>query len=457
MRVHSLLDTATMYGTHTQLTRVAAKVACDGSNASEHKAHGADPAHSWVAVNPQDSPRNPSTERSQDDGILLIVPARLYGHKVQCLVDSGATRCYMSPDIQLAAGINCTASETFLELADGTRVISAGRAPAVLFSIGGNSFRMDFTVTKLLHGVDLVLGMTWLQRVNPLIDWTVPRLLLESEHQLSAVRGQWIASTEAPSTVKVIDDAKWASMRGDDRDLTTNLEILQTPTFWRYAQSSMPWRAKDAGGGGKHGDPHKSPVLGDGDVQPTAADGDGDPVVVAKRKKRRRLRIRTPEERERLPKSKVAAQRVLVSHKQFARILGRSRQTPAFCAIVRPANDDLIADESKGMTALRRQQLSKERGPKHAEDFKSVEEQREAVLEGLPVEQREQLRAILKKHAAVFPDALPKGAPPKREVEHKIDLVEGAVPKSKPPYRLEPKEQDELEKQIASLVDPDFI
>ena len=260
VRVHSLLDTATMYGTHTPLTRVAAKVACGGSNASEHKAHGADPAHSWVAVNPQDSPRNPSTERSQDDGILLIVPARLYGHKVQCLVDSGATRCYMSPDIQLAAGLNCTASETFLELADGTRVISAGRAPAVLFSIGGNSFRMDFTVTKLLHGVDLVLGMTWLQRVNPLIDWTVPRLLLESEHQLSAVRGQWIASTEAPGTVKVIDDAKWASMRGSDRDLTTNLEILQTPTFWRYAQSSMPWRAKDAGGGGKHGDPHKSPV-----------------------------------------------------------------------------------------------------------------------------------------------------------------------------------------------------
>ena len=118
----------------------------------------------------------------------------------------------MSPDIQLAVGLNCTTSETFLELADGTRVISAGRAPAVLFSIGGNSFRMDFTVTKLLHGVDLVLGMTWLQRVNPLIDWTVPRLLLESEHQLSAVRGQWIASTEAPSTVKVIVDAKWISM-----------------------------------------------------------------------------------------------------------------------------------------------------------------------------------------------------------------------------------------------------
>ena len=106
---------------------------------------------------------------------------------------------HVPPDIQLAAGINCTASNTFLELADGTQILSAGKAPAVLFSVGVNSFRMDFTVTKLLHGVDLVLGMNWLQRVNPLIDWTVPRMLLGNDDQhMSAVRGQWISSSESP-------------------------------------------------------------------------------------------------------------------------------------------------------------------------------------------------------------------------------------------------------------------
>ena len=225
--IHSLLATATLYGTHTQLTKAAATV--KGSSSSEQKAHGMESAQQWVAVGSQDPPTVPSTQRSQEDGILLIVPAQLYGHKVRALDDSGATRCYMSPDIQLAAGINCTASNTLLELADGTQILSAGKAPAVLFSLGIHSFRMDFTVTKLLHGVDLVLGMNWLQRVNPLIDWAVPRMLLGDADRTSAVRGQWIASTEAPGTVKVVQDADLAAIR--DPSFCSSLDILHTPTF----------------------------------------------------------------------------------------------------------------------------------------------------------------------------------------------------------------------------------
>ena len=125
--LHSLLATATLYGTHTQLTKTVANV--QGNSSSEQtEAQVGKTAQQWVAVDPQDPPTVPSTQLSQEDGILLIVPAQLYGHKVRALVDSGATRCYMSPDIQLAAGINCTASNTFLELADGTQILSVGKA-----------------------------------------------------------------------------------------------------------------------------------------------------------------------------------------------------------------------------------------------------------------------------------------------------------------------------------------
>ena len=168
----------------------------------------------------------------------------------------------MSPDIQLAAGINCTASNTFLELADGTQILSAGKAPAVLFSVGVNSFRMDFTVTKLLHGVDLVLGMNWLQRVNPLIDWTVPRMLLTSDDHMSAVRGQWIASSESPGTVKVIQDADLDTIR--DPSFCSSLEVLKTPTFWRYAPSSLPWRAKGTLKGGVNDQSSEQPACSGG-------------------------------------------------------------------------------------------------------------------------------------------------------------------------------------------------
>ena len=52
----------------------------------------------------------------------------------------------------------------------------------------------------------------------------------------------------------------------------------------------------------------------------------------------------------------------------------------------------------------------------------------------------------------MFPEQLPKGRPPKREVEFEIKTEEGAVPPNKPPYRLSPKEHEELQAQIDDLL-----
>ncbi|XP_076918115.1 uncharacterized protein LOC143578410 [Bidens hawaiensis] len=56
----------------------------------------------------------------------------------------------------------------------------------------------------------------------------------------------------------------------------------------------------------------------------------------------------------------------------------------------------------------------------------------------------------------VFPDEL-SGIPPDREVEFKIDLVPGAEPLAKAPYRLAPSEMKELMIQIQELLDKGFI
>ncbi|XP_071712233.1 uncharacterized protein [Rutidosis leptorrhynchoides] len=53
----------------------------------------------------------------------------------------------------------------------------------------------------------------------------------------------------------------------------------------------------------------------------------------------------------------------------------------------------------------------------------------------------------------VFPDELP-GLPPVREVEYKIELVPGATPVAKAPYRLAPSEVREMMSQIQELLDP---
>ena len=59
-------------------------------------------------------------------------------------------------------------------------------------------------------------------------------------------------------------------------------------------------------------------------------------------------------------------------------------------------------------------------------------------------------------YADVFPDSLP-GLPPQREIEFVIDLVPGAEPVSKAPYRMAPAELKELKVQLQELLDLGFI
>ena len=52
---------------------------------------------------------------------------------------------------------------------------------------------------------------------------------------------------------------------------------------------------------------------------------------------------------------------------------------------------------------------------------------------------------------------MPKGRPPKRDIVHEIRTEEGAKPPSRPPYRLGPAEQDEMEEQVKDLLAQGFI
>ncbi|XP_063941268.1 uncharacterized protein LOC135149473 [Daucus carota subsp. sativus] len=62
--------------------------------------------------------------------------------------------------------------------------------------------------------------------------------------------------------------------------------------------------------------------------------------------------------------------------------------------------------------------------------------------------------------AREFPDVFPEdldGLPPHREVEFSIDLIPGAQPISKAPYRMAPLELQELKEQLQELLDKGFI
>ncbi|GJR74321.1 putative reverse transcriptase domain-containing protein [Tanacetum coccineum] len=63
---------------------------------------------------------------------------------------------------------------------------------------------------------------------------------------------------------------------------------------------------------------------------------------------------------------------------------------------------------------------------------------------------------IVKNFPEVFPEDLP-GLPPTRQVEFHIDLVPGAAPVARAPYRLAPSEMKELADQLQELSDKGFI
>ena len=63
---------------------------------------------------------------------------------------------------------------------------------------------------------------------------------------------------------------------------------------------------------------------------------------------------------------------------------------------------------------------------------------------------------IVRDFLEVFPEEL-LGLPPPRQVEFRIDLVPGAAPVARAPYRLAPSEMKELSEQLQELSEKGFI
>ncbi|GJU89967.1 putative reverse transcriptase domain-containing protein [Tanacetum coccineum] len=83
----------------------------------------------------------------------------------------------------------------------------------------------------------------------------------------------------------------------------------------------------------------------------------------------------------------------------------------------------------------------------HVTVKKTKDKSKEKQLEDVP---------IVKDFPEVFPEDLP-GLPPTRQVEFHIDLVPGAAPVARAPYRLAPSEMKELADQLQELSDKGFI
>ena len=92
----------------------------------------------------------------------------------------------------------------FLELGNGQKFLSRGFVPEAPVVTAGLTVRVGLTVTSLLHEVDLVLGMNWLQLVSPVIDWSSGKVYLPNAVHTALLQGDWLQGHVKSGTVTVL-------------------------------------------------------------------------------------------------------------------------------------------------------------------------------------------------------------------------------------------------------------
>ena len=115
-----------------------------------------------------------------------------------------------------------------------------------------------------------------------------------------------------------------------------------------------------------------------------------------------------------------------------------AKKEPVYVAMVRTTNDDVA--ETEMMTS-------------QAQDQCTVAVGEDKTKTPYP----EQVQAILNDFSDIFPRDLPAGLPPKRDIDHRIELVPGTEPPHRALYRMSPKGLDELKQQLKDLTDKGYI
>ena len=175
---------------------------------------------------------NKKVIRTVEDG-LLMVSASIYGKKIRTLIDSRATKCFVSPACVAACGLKGVPRDVFLELGNGEKILSRGYIPNVPVVTIGLTVKTRLTVTNLLHNVDLVLGMNWLKLVNPIVDWCGAKLYVPNAVHTALLQGDWLEHYVKVGTVIVLSSEEGLDRLKDER-VRSSISVLKAPKFWKW-------------------------------------------------------------------------------------------------------------------------------------------------------------------------------------------------------------------------------
>jgi len=66
-------------------------------------------------------------------------------------------------------------------------------------------------------------------------------------------------------------------------------------------------------------------------------------------------------------------------------------------------------------------------------------------------------KVILNQFSHLFPDEIPSGLSPKRDIQHHIDLIPRSILPNKPAYGTNPKETQEIQRQVEELISKGLV
>src|SRR2546423_8847315 len=92
----------------------------------------------------------------------------------------------------------------YVTIANGSKLIHANRIVTLKFTLGGVKHHETFLVAPLSSN-QMILGMPWLERVNPNIDWK-NRTLTYRDSSASSVHGTIVNSHDHATSARPCDD-----------------------------------------------------------------------------------------------------------------------------------------------------------------------------------------------------------------------------------------------------------
>ena len=303
-----------------------------------------------------------------------------------------------------------------------------------------------------MEGIDLILGKDWLDMVNPLVDWRNNTVYIRSGDQLHRVSG---IPAEEVKPCGIVDRGL-SGLQDNFSQLhqegATSLQIgkwgeiyqqLASPTFWEYKTTAKDWTPG----------PTRPLAQPQGEVQPLVPNT---PANFSNSLTSEAAILKTGPSTSKQQTKKID----FISLKKTIK-MAQSKDTPILLAVVRPiTNEDIPKTNKKpktkrragavhGRTEGEKQRMLKESGPVK-DTMKDMVEKADRVVRG-------ELSKILEEYGDVFPEKLPYGPPPRRMIDHEIEVVPGSEPPHKSPYRLSNAEMEELKTQVETLLEQGWI